>query len=154
MLSLRKITILCDASVAWRAQGGFFFPEYTINQVYLGLAGFFFSAFLRDISDEFAQNSEVAQTIHVLSQSEHSLGSGKNFPLRSDRQRSQFCGCSRLSFTARVQLRCNLSSTVKWEKHIQLISMLGNLRFWSHLGFSFSLPMTHNWQTLKFKCFD
>lgn len=121
-----------------------FFPEYTINQIYLGLASFFFSVFLRGISDDVAQYSKVAQTICVLSQSEHSLDSGQNFPLRSDGQRSGFCECSRLSFTARVQLRCNLSSNVKLEKHIQLISMLCNLTFWSHLGCSFSLPMTHN----------
>ena len=140
MLSLRKITILSCLSCLKGSRSGFC-PEYTIKQIYLGLAGFFFSAFLRDISDDVAQDSKVAQTIHVLSQSEHSLDSGKNLHLG---QRSGFCGCSRLPCTARVQLGCNLSSNVKWEKHIQLISMLCNLRFWSHLGFSFSLPMTHN----------
>lgn len=67
----------------------------------------------------------------------------KKFPLRSDRQISGFCGCSRWPFAAKVQLGCNLSSNVQQEKDIQLISMLLNLRFWSHLGFSFSLPMTH-----------
>lgn len=96
-----------------------FFADNTINQVYLGLAGFFFSAFLSDLSDVVAQYSKVAQTVGVLSQSEHSLDSGKNFPLRYDRKRSGFCGCSRLPFTARVQIRCNFSSSVKWEKHIQ-----------------------------------
>lgn len=152
MLSWRKITILCHASAAWRAPGVIFFPEYTINQMYLGLAGFFFSAFLRDIHDSGAQYSKVA--IFALSQSEHSLYSGKKFPVRSDRQRSGFCGCSRLPFTAKMQLGCNLSSNAQQEKDIQLISMLFNLRFWSHLGFSFSLPITHTWQTLKFKFFD
>lgn len=73
-----------------------FFPEYTINQIYLGLAGWFFSAFLRDISDDLAQCSKVTQTVHVLSESEHSQDSGKNFPFKSDGQRSGFCGCSRL----------------------------------------------------------
>lgn len=77
-----------------------FFPEYTINQIYLGLAGFYFSAFLRDIHDSGAQYSKVAQTIFALSQSGRSLYSGKKFPLRSDRQRSGFCGCSMLPFTA------------------------------------------------------
>lgn len=90
-----------------------FFPKYTINQIYLVFAGIFFSAFLRDISDDVAQYSKVAQTIHVLSQSKHSLDSGKNFPLRLGRQRSVFCGCGRLSFTAKVRLGYNLSSNVK-----------------------------------------
>lgn len=91
----------------------FFFPEYTINQIYLGLAGFFFSALLRDIHDSGSKYCKVAQAIFVFSLSEHSLYSGKKFPVRSDRQRSGFSGCSMLLFTAKVQLGCNLSSNVQ-----------------------------------------
>lgn len=39
------------------------------------------------INDHVAQCSKVTQTICVLSQSEHWMDSGKNFPLRSDLQR-------------------------------------------------------------------
>lgn len=57
---------------AWRAPG-VFFPEYTINQIYLGLAGFFSSAFLRDIHASGAQYSKVAQAIFALLQSTHCI---------------------------------------------------------------------------------
>lgn len=90
-----------------------FFPEYTINRMYLGLACFFFSTFLRDIHDSGAQHSNVALAISALSQSDYSLYLRKKFTLRSDRQKSGFCGCSSLPFTAKVQLGCNLSSNVQ-----------------------------------------
>lgn len=153
MLSLRKMTILCHASVAWRVQGVSFFIclffgfvlvlalflSISLNRYIWGWLVSFSQSYW-GIGDGVAKCSKVAQFMFFPSQSTgwiqkriFHLG-----PACKDR-------CIRLSFTARLQLRCNLSSNVKWEKHIKLISVLHSLRFWSHLGLSFSLPMTHNW---------